>query len=906
MNERTIPLATYRLQLQPSFGFDDAAALAPYLATLGVTHVYTSPILQAAPGSTHGYDVVNHSRVNDELGGPQAHARMCAAFVAAGLGQVLDIVPNHMAITTGNAWWDDVLENGPSSRWAGHFDVDWEGPESKLRNMVLIPVLGDHYGRVLEKGDLVLERDGGTFAVRYFEHRFPVSPATFGLPLSLAAADLAAAGAGDDDELEFLAAAFTALPPATATDALSARNRHRDKEVLKRALVRLCSERPEVAATLDAAVSRINADPDLLDSLLERQNYRLAYWRTAGRELDYRRFFDITSLAGLRMEDPQVFADTHALVLRWVANGVVDGLRVDHPDGLRDPEAYFNRLRDAAPEAWIVAEKILEGDENLPRTWPVDGTTGYDVLNQLGGVFVDPAGEAPLTADYADFTGESTDWAEVAYAKKRLVMGEVLAADLNRLTHLFVAVCEASRRYRDFTRHELHEVLIETIAAFDVYRTYVRPGEAVSASDEAHLTSAIDAAAARRDDLDPELFELVARVLRGDLEGPAASALLLRFQQVTGPVMAKAIEDTAFYSFNRLVSLNEVGGDPGRFGLEPHELHRVLAARQRDWPLAMSASSTHDTKRSEDVRARIALLSEIPGDFARAVRRWSSANERYRTTLADGSSWPDRNFEWLLYENLVGAWPVSVARAVAYVEKATREAKVHTSWTDPNVAYDDAVRSFVEGVLADDAFVTGLEAFVAPLVPAGRVNAMAAQLLKLTAPGVPDLYQGSEVWDLSLVDPDNRRPVDFAERSRLLAALEGATLEKILEGGDRGLPKLHVTRIGLGVRRRHPQVFGAGPAGHYQALATIGEAADHVIAFLRGGAVATVVPRLVVGLDRRGGWGDTGVELPSGHWRNELTGESVSGGLVSLGSLLGRFPVALLEAEQARAPERQR
>ncbi len=894
----TIPLATYRLQLQPSFGFDDAAALAPYLAALGVTHVYTSPILQAAPGSTHGYDVVDHSQVNEELGGAQAHARMCDAFATAGLGQVLDIVPNHMAITTGNTWWADVLENGPSSRWAGHFDVDWEGPESKLRNMVLIPVLADHYGRVLERGDLVLERGGGAFAVHYFEHRFPVSPATFGLPLSLAAADLAATGQGDDDELEFLAAAFTALPPATATDALSARNRHRDKEVLKRALSRLCSERPEVAATVDAAVAHINAEPDLLDSLLERQNYRLAYWRTAGRELDYRRFFDITSLAGLRMEDPQVFADTHALVLAWVADGVVDGLRIDHPDGLRDPEAYLARLRQEAPGAWVVVEKILEGDEALPRRWPVDGTTGYDVLNHLGGIFVDPAGEEPLSAAYTDFTGESTDWEEVAHTKKHLVMGEVLVADLNRLTHLLVAVCEASRRYRDFTRHELHEVLIETIAAFGVYRTYVRPGQEIADDDEAHLSAALKAATARRNDLDPELFQLLGRVLRGDLEGLAAAALLLRFQQVTGPVMAKAIEDTAFYSFSRLVSLNEVGGDPSRFGIGPDDLHDILTARQQNWPSAMSASSTHDTKRSEDVRARIALLSEIPDDFARVARRWSQANERHRTTLADGLVGPDRNLEWLLYQTLVGAWPLSVERLVPYAEKATREAKVHTSWTDPDPAYDDAVRHFVEQMLADDGFVASLEAFVAPLIPLGRVNALGAQLVKLTAPGVPDLYQGSEVWDLSLVDPDNRRPVDFAERARLLAGLDRASLEDIEQGADQGLAKLHATRVALGVRRRLPDAFGPGPSGRYRALMPAGEAGGHVFAFSRGGVVAVVVPRLVVGLDQRGGWGDTSVELPFGHWRNELAGGAVTGGAVSLEALLGTFPVALLTLDQ--------
>ncbi len=893
----TTPLATYRLQLQPAFGFDDAAALAPYLAALGVTHVYTSPVLQAAPGSTHGYDVVDHARVNAELGGAGAHARMGAAFAAAGLGQVLDIVPNHMAITTGNVWWTDVLENGPSSRWAAYFDVDWEGPESKLRNTVLIPVLGDHYGRVLEAGDLVLVRDGGAFSVHYFDHRFPVSPATFGLPLALAAADLAAQALGDDDELEFLGAAFSALPPATAVDAVSVRNRHRDKEVLKRALARLC-ERPEVAATLDGAVARINGDPELLDALLERQNYRLAYWRAAGHELDYRRFFDITSLAGLRVEDPQVFSDTHALVLAWVAEGVVDGLRVDHPDGLRDPAGYLQRLRVGAPEAWLVVEKILEAGEELPP-WPVDGTTGYDFLNLVGGLFVDPAGEAPLTTAYADFTGEPTDWEEVALARKRLVMREVLAADLNRLAHLFVAVCKASRRYRDFTRHELHDVLGEVVAGFGVYRTYVGDDGTLAEADDAHLSAALDLALERRPDLDPELFELLGRVLRGRLEGPAATALLLRFQQVTGPVMAKALEDTAFYSYNRLVSLNEVGGDPGRFGVGLADFHGAMARTQHQWPTTMLASSTHDTKRSEDVRARIALLSEVPDDFSAAARRWAETNEGHRTRQSGGETWPDRNLEWLLYQTLVGAWPLTVDRALTYVEKATREAKVHTSWIDPVAAYDDAVRHFVERVLADEAFVADVGAFVDSIEGAARTNALAAQLVKLTAPGVPDLYQGTEVWDHSLVDPDNRRPVDFDRRARLLADLDDMGMTQILAGADDGLPKLHLTRVALKLRRRRPEVFGPGEPGRYRPLSTKGEAQDHALGFSRGDHVVTVVPRLVLGLRRRGGWGATTVELPSGRWSNLLTGDAVTGGPVSLGGLLGTFPVALLAPAEA-------
>ncbi len=895
---RRAPLATYRLQLRPDFGFDDAAEVAPYLAALGVSHLYSSPALQAAAGSTHGYDVVDHSRVNDELGGATAFDRLTRALAGAGLGQVLDIVPNHMAITADNAWWQDVLENGPSSRWAAYFDVDWEGPESKLRNTVLMPVLGDHYGRVLEAGELTLERQRGAFLVRYFEHRFPVAPRSFDLPLALAGAALRSAGHAFADDVEFLAAAFGSLPPATAIDPINVRHRHRDKEVLKRQLARLCGEEPSVAAAVDAAVERINGDVDLVDALLDRQNFRLAYWRTAGRELDYRRFFDITTLAALRMEDAQVFDDTHALVLQWLAEGVLDGLRLDHPDGLRDPEAYFRRLRKAAPAAWVVVEKILEHGEDLPSTWPVDGTTGYDFVNRVGGLFVDPAGEAPLTGAYAEFTGEPTDWDEVAHEKKHLVMRDVLAADVSRLTHRFVSVCEASRRYRDFTRHELHEALREVLASFGVYRTYVDAEGKVSEADEARIAGALAQAAERRPDLDPELFELLGAVLRGRLGGREGTELSLRFQQVSGPVMAKAVEDTAFYTYNRLVSLNEVGGDPSVFGTEPAAFHDAMAATHRDWPRAMLASSTHDTKRSEDVRARISLLSEIPGDYGRAVLRWADRNRRHRTPTSGGADLPDRNVEWLLYQTLVGAWPLPVERALAYVEKATREAKVHTSWIDPDPEYDDAVRRFVEGALADDDFLADLEEFVTPLVEPGRVNSLAAQLAKCTAPGVPDLYQGTELWDLSLVDPDNRRPVDFALRSDLLAQVGGMDVAEVLRRSDEGLPKLHVTRAALQLRRRAPEAFGPGAAGAYRPLAGAGEAAGHVVAFARGERVVTVVPRLVLGLARRGGWGDTTVELPAGAWRDELTGRAVEGGAVSLAALLDAFPVALLRLEE--------
>jgi (1->4)-alpha-D-glucan 1-alpha-D-glucosylmutase len=830
----TLPRSTYRLQLRPELGFDDAAALVPYLADLGITHVYCSPYLQAAPGSTHGYDVVDHSKVNEELGGAEGHRRFCAALAEHGLGQVLDIVPNHMAIGPENRWWNDVLEHGPASRYASYFDVDWDPPDRKLRNTILLPVLGDHYGRVLEDGELRVERDGGAFRVRYFDRCFPVDPRTYELVLR---------GVGDE-EVAFLAGAFATL----------------DTAVAKRHLARLCEERPEAAVAIDESVATFNADPDLLDGLLERQNYRLAYWRTAGQELDYRRFFDINTLAGLRMEDGQVFQDTHALVIQWLNEGVLDGVRVDHPDGLHDPQWYFDRLRACSPEGWIVVEKILEPGEALPDSWPVDGTTGYDFLNRLGGLFVDPTGEEPLTRAYAEFTGDDASYEDVVHEAEHLVLDQVLAADIRRLTHLFVQVCETQRRYRDFTRHELHAVLAETVACFPVYRTYVVPGRPVVPQDDKTIADALAEAQRRRGDLDPELFELLGRVLRGELTGPAAE-LCLRFQQTTGPVMAKGVEDTTFYRYNRLVALNEVGGDPGVFGTSVEHFHEAMRDAAERWPHAMLASSTHDTKRSEDVRARIALLSEIPGELAAAARRWAGMHEP-----------PDRNLAWMVFQTLVGAHPLPLDRLVAYVEKATKEAKQHTSWTDPDPAYDEAVRSWLEDLLADPAFAADLDAFVAPLLDAGWTNALAAQLVKLTAPGVPDIYQGTELWDLSLVDPDNRRPVDYEVRRRLLAELDGMTAAEAWARRAEGVPKLWVTRRALQAR--------AG--GSYRPLAVRGAAADHVVAFTRDERVSVVVPRLPLTLAATGGWRDTVVELPAG--------------AVPVGELLADLPVALVVA----------
>jgi (1->4)-alpha-D-glucan 1-alpha-D-glucosylmutase len=877
----TRPRATYRLQLQPGFGFDDAAALAGYLARLGVSHLYASPYLQAAPGSTHGYDVVDPSRVNEELGGTEAHERMCRALGDAGLGQVLDIVPNHMAVTRGNAWWWDVLENGPSSLYASHFDVDWDPPETKLRNRVLMPVLGDHYGRVLESGQLALSRKGGSFTVAYFDHILPVAPRSLDDLLMAAARRCGSA------ELESLATAFGRLPPSWAIDRESVRERHRDKEVLRARLDELCRADSEVAAAVDAEVAAVNADFDALDALLERQNYRLAHWRTAAWELDYRRFFDIHTLAALRVEDEHVFYDTHGLVLEWLARGVIDGLRIDHPDGLRDPGGYLERLaREAPPTTFIVVEKILEPGEELPTSWPVAGTTGYDFANRATGLFIDPAGEDSLTRAYGAFTREPAEWPEVVRDKKHQVMRQVLSSEVDRLTALAVRVCEGHRRYRDYTRHDLYETLTELIAAFPVYRTYVVAGTPASVADAAHVEAALEAVKAHRTDLDSELCDFLGDLVLGRHRGPAEDEMVARFQQLTGAVMAKGVEDTAFYTYNRLVALNEVGGDPGHFGISVEEFHRTSADIASTWPETLLATATHDTKRSEDVRARIALLSEIPDDFAEAVARWSSLNKAHRPTLRD------RNMEWLLYQTLVGAWPLPMERARAYAEKAAKEAKVHTSWVDPHPAYDRALRIFVERLYGNDEFQADLGTFAASLVIPGRINSLALTALRLTCPGVPDTYQGTELWDLSLVDPDNRRPVDWDLRHRLLDQAEGMSPADAWARPDEGLPKLLLTQRALHLRRRRSEAFG--PKGDYEPLWAEGEKASHLVAFARGGGELVVaVPRLVMGLGPD--WGDTTLPLPPGRFTDALDGERTFEGNVVAADLLAPFPVAVLE-----------
>jgi (1->4)-alpha-D-glucan 1-alpha-D-glucosylmutase len=844
--------ATYRVQLHAGFTFDDAAAIAGYLAALGVSHLYTSPILQAAPGSTHGYDVVDHRRINAELGGEAGYERLLAALHAHGLGHVLDIVPNHMAIAgRANAWWWDVLENGPASRHAHAFDIDWAAGDAHSAARVLVPVLADQIGRVLEAGELAIERHGGSFTVRYFDHELPVSPRTLDDLLT------AAAATAGSDELASVATAFGHLPHATNTDPASVAERHRDKELLRERLAALIERDATVAAAVDAQLAVVNADPDALDIMLLRQNYRLASWRTASEELDYRRFFNIETLVGLRVEDPDVFAASHELIAELVSRGAVEELRVDHIDGLRDPAEYLARLRDLTGGVPVVVEKILEGDEELPP-WPVAGTTGYEFAKRVDGLFVDADAEPAVTASYTAFVGDHRSYDELVAEAKQQIMRDELRAEVERLTGMLAAVCQHHRRHRDHTRHELREALRATLAAFTVYRTYVRPGQATSAVDRAHVGDATKRVAAARPDIDGELLAFLTALLAGEVDGRDELELAVRFQQVSTPVMAKGVEDTAFYRYQRLISLNEVGGDPGTFGTAVADFHQANERAAARHPRGMLTLSTHDTKRSNDVRAR------------------------HRQAAGPGPA-----TELLLYETLVGAWPITAGRFVAFARKATKEAKVRTSWTSPDPVYDEAVRAFVEGVLADGAVVAAVERFLAEhrIVERGRVNSLAQTALLLTGPGVPDVYQGTEAWDLSLVDPDNRRPVDYEAHRRALGA---TTAADALAQADSGAPKLWLIRQVLADRRQRPDAYDGAP---YVPVIAHGPKARHAVAYQRRDTLV-VVPRLVVGLGDD--WDGTTIEVPDGDWRDVITGAVIAGGTAQIAALLAPFPVAVL------------
>ena len=957
MRPATLPTATYRLQFNAGFTFEAATELVDYLAALGISHCYASNYLKAVPGSLHGYDVADPTQLNPEIGDERTYGVWVEALRAHRMGHIVDLVPNHMGIArSANPWWQDVLENGESSCYADVFDIDWQPIKAELEHKVLLPVLGDTYGAVLERQEIRLEYDQGAFQARYFELVFPIAPAAyqhileFDLPCLLAAV-----GTDSVDGTEFLSilTAIRHLPGRLVTDRAARAERQREKEVIKRRLAELTARSPQVLAHINRVVDAFNGrrgEPrsfDALDALLSTQPYRLSYWRVAAEEINYRRFFDINELAAIRMEDPAVFDRTHEYVFSLLQRGYIDGFRIDHVDGLFDPGDYLQRLHDRARQLrsdlytdrplFVVVEKILGLDEPLPD-WPVEGTTGYDFLVMLNGLFVDTQNERAVDSAYQQFARVRVPYREIAYRGKQLILRVSMASELNVLAHRLNRFSERHRHFRDFTLNSLGQAMREIIACFPVYRTYVNDRDpAPSESDRNYIERAVREARRRNPNRPAAVYHFVRDLLlkRGEFipesERGEHMEFVGKFQQVTSPVTAKGIEDTALYQYNRLVSLNEVGSEPDHFGTTPEQLHQWLAARAEQWPHGLSATSTHDTKRSEDVRARINVLSEIPGAWRQATSRWARTNRRGRTSI-EGQSYPSRNEEYLIYQTLVGSWPFEAmtpeagaayaARIVSYMLKAMREAKAFTSWINPSEEHEQAMRHFVETILAPDnaAFLDDFAHFHRRVAQLGVYNSLAQVALKIAAPGVPDFYQGTEIWDFSLVDPDNRRPVDYALRRALLAELDAdvqahgrtAIASRLMAHPFDHRLKLFTVSTMLRFRQARCDVFDHGV---YTPLAIAGTRQAHVFAFSRsysGRDVIVAVPRLLAPLlpDETAAplgeraWGDTALVLPTlaaAGYHNILTNRCVplarNGDRVTarVSDVFEHFPVALLE-----------
>lgn len=974
-----VPRSFYRLQLHKGFSFQQATAIIPYLSSLGISHCYISPILAARPGSSHGYDIINHAAINPELGNREDFEGFLAALEQHDMALILDIVPNHMGVGSDNHWWMDVLENGRASRYAHFFDINWQPQQAELRNRLLVPFLGDYYGKVLEEGLLSLsfQEISGTFVVNYYEHIFPIDPRSYAIVLSHDLHRLEERLGPEHhgfQELQNLIEAFASLPAAveTSTDKMQTRRRH--KEVNKRLLARLCREIQEIPQFIEENVILFNgmagqpASFDMLHDLLEEQSYRLAYWRVAADEINYRRFFDINDLAGLRMEEAEVFRQTHGLVLDLINTGKLDGLRIDHPDGLYDPLHYFCRLQaaasgeapaeddscllkpseSAAPELYVVMEKILADFEHICPEWPVSGSTGYDFANLVNGLFINSAAEEQLTAAYQHFTGDETGFEELVYQSKKKIIRSSLAGELNVLASLLYRLAQGDRITRDFTFNRLRDGLIEIVCFFPVYRTYISSGR-ISKHDRRYIDWAAAAAKKSRQMDDTDVLDFITAVLLLETRGKEVDAerhldFVMKFQQYTGPVMAKGLEDTSFYRYNRLLSLNEVGGEPRRFGLSMAAFHRTNQDRMHHWPHSMINTSTHDSKRNEDARARINLLSEMAEQWQERVFSWRQANEPLKSSLADDGPAPSAQDEYAFYQNLLAAWPFHdmdrqerehfTARMQEAMLKASREAKVETSWIDANAEYEEALQRFIAAALAEPTspFMTDFIAQQQSIAWFGMLNALSQVFLKLTAPGIPDIYQGNEIWRFCLVDPDNRRPVDFEKRQAMLFAMLDqinaaepslhSLQQELLANLSDGRAKLYTIAQTLRLRNSQPDTFSHGA---YIPLEVTGSKARHLCAFARkrnNRAIMVVAPRfcltllagrqiLPLGLQV---WDDTTITLPpqlAGMEFDPLFAQSAAGSRpeqndkdpsLTVGRLLHSWPLALLQGTTTPPP----
>jgi (1->4)-alpha-D-glucan 1-alpha-D-glucosylmutase len=971
-----IPGCCYRLQLNKNFNFRDATALVDYLDALGVTDIYASPFLGARPGSTHGYDVIDHSRLNPEIGTEGDLDTLAAALKQRGMGLIMDVVPNHMAIATSdNHWWNDVLENGRSSPFAAFFDIDWHPPKGELHEKVLLPVLGEQYGRVLESQEIAIEYEAGAFYARYWQSRFPIGPRTILPLLAPIVADLRRSHPADHPdvlEIESIVTATKHLPTRWDTEPEQVRERMREKEIVKRRLDTLVSGSAAVRDAMERSLATINGDKrnprsfDRLEALLADQAYRLSFWGVAAEEINYRRFFDINDLAAIRVELPNVLDAVHDKAFQLLRAGKVTGLRIDHVDGLMDPPGYLENLQQACAAAsdapgktadddppssppdrrlqtYVVVEKILSGDETLPREWPVHGMTGYEFLNVVNNLLVDAGGARAIERLYQRMREGRGEFDDLLYIAKRLILRTAMSSELYVLARRLDRISEQHRWSRDFTQNSLHLALAEVIACFPVYRTYTRVNSTdVSPGDRLHVLRAIRDAKRRNRSTSESVFDFISDLLLlrdpdgiSDADRAERREFVLRLQQLTGPVMAKGLEDTVFYRYYPLASLNEVGGRPTGAGIEPARLHAWNARRLAEWPHGLSTTATHDTKRGEDVRARLNVLSEIPREWQRVVRHWQRLNRRLKSVVEDVRI-PGANEEYLIYQTLIGAWPMDAidadlssdaretlrARITDYMTKALREAKLHTSWINVNAPYEQGVAQFIDLLLqpsAGGSFVAELRRFVGELLIPGICNSLAQLVLKITAPGVPDIYQGTELWDLSLVDPDNRRPVDFAARRALLAELDAdadaarpALAAELLRRPADGRVKLLVTSRALRHRRRHRGLYDRGA---YHPLTVEGSRARNVVAFARsldGETSITIVGRLLASLAPNrslplgeAAWGDTRIILPpfmpQGAYREIVTNDVVEpdGGQppssLRVSRAFANLPVAVLE-----------
>lgn len=912
-----IPTATYRVQFHAGFTFRDALGLLDYLQELGISDLYSSPYFQASPTSTHGYDVSDHNRINPAIGDASDFRALASGLRERGMGQLLDFVPNHMGIGESlNRWWMEVLEDGVDSPYASYFDIDWNTGREALAQRVLLPVLGDRYGKVLENGELkLILKDGGFFLV-YFDTKLPIRPATYPVILRKALEHLPDGG---NDQFKEVVSAFEGL--------LHHADPAGGKLAAKAALAALVKKESRVSDAIERAMSGFAGETgnpksfDAMHELLEAQAYRLAYWRVAAEEINYRRFFDINTLAAIRVEIPEVFEAAHALVFELLARGDVTGLRIDHIDGLWNPREYLQRLQERYSQLrgqvgepaslYLVVEKILDlTRECLPGDWPVHGTTGYEFANQIVQFLVDSSAERRLTRIYQKFSGLAESFADLFYEKKARTTVFSLNSEITALGRMLDEISEMHRHYRDYTRSTLTLAVREVMACFPVYRTYVTEDGKVSAEDEKVVLRAISAARRRNPGLEKGVFDFLRNLLLlrlGENLTPQQREIhvrfVMKFQQCSGPVMAKGVEDTAFYIYNRLIALNEVGGNPGNFGIGAEDFHRLNAERLESCPHTLLATSTHDTKRSEDVRMRIAAISEFPDLWQQALKRWAKWNRKAKRKI-EGEIAPSGNEEYLIYQTLLGAWPFAeldregregfTERIQQYLTKALKEAKVNSSWTEPYEEWESAVSDFIATILDEEKsrlFLSDFVQFANKIQGAGAMNSLTQTILKCTLPGVPDFYQGTEIWELSLVDPDNRRPVDYARRAELLREVKDGDPAELLADWKSGKVKLFLIQRLLQFRSEHAEFFRQAA---YEPIEVRGSKAEHVIAYRRvweGQELVVVAPRL------SGGWNfpfvgevfdDVHVSL-DGKFRNLLTGKQIDA-VAPLAEQLGRLP----------------